>query len=619
MLLPAPRQSVVTALVILLRLVVMVSCLVIPSEATGQSGYSKLAPFTDVQWNSDGSPRVLIDGSWYTLRAINGHDTGRLVEFGDEEFGRRGRKRFAEDLVELLTMFGDPPGPAVELEVVHLASGEHRTLHNVPMTAGNRSDVVMNRREREEPRRAREPDRPDPGSLILQPRELAEDIDRFELLLTERFAYVDRDPGARLRMEAALAALRDRAQRPMPGRTLGLSLQRIIGSSIDGHARVRGVTGLLGERAMPILLQESGDGRVIGFHGDRSSLLDDDHPYVTHLQGVSIDAWCDAASRLVPDGSPALVRRRSLGLLRVIEAFASAVGAPIQDVVSVMLTSADGSRTRTIDIVLGAEFPQYGSWPAERLVEVPEEIAYLRIASFGDRDAAVAMDAMIDDILSTGKRGWILDIRGNRGGRRDALLTLLPVLLDPEREPAFVFNVARALRACPGMDEQLRRRGLRRADDPGLSDAARRVVDAFRSTFEPEWTGADAAFGPWHFGVVTPDARGRYVDVPIIVLMDGFNFSASDIFLSALKGRPGVTLLGTPSGGGSGASTGHVLPNSGFEVVLSRMASYQRDGRLFDGHGVVPDVLHPPSRRDLVNRDDSQLRRAIELLGSASD
>ena len=82
--------------------------------------------------------------------------------------------------------------------------------------------------------------------------------------------------------------------------------------------------------------------------------------------------------------------------------------------------------------------------------------------------------------------------------------------------------------------------------------------------------------------------------------MDNGCFSATDIFLAAMKTRPTVELIGTPSGGGSGRARRHRLTQSGIELRLSSMVSYQPDGRLFEGHGVSPDTVIEPIATDLV-------------------
>ena len=77
---------------------------------------------------------------------------------------------------------------------------------------------------------------------------------------------------------------------------------------------------------------------------------------------------------------------------------------------------------------------------------------------------------------------------------------------------------------------------------------------------------------------------------------------------------PGVTLLGMPSGGGSGRNRRHTLPNSGIGVRLSSIVSFQPTGQLYDGRGVEPDVSTPPRPSDLIGLTDTQLDAAMARL-----
>jgi C-terminal processing protease CtpA/Prc len=100
----------------------------------------------------------------------------------------------------------------------------------------------------------------------------------------------------------------------------------------------------------------------------------------------------------------------------------------------------------------------------------------------------------------------------------------------------------------------------------------------------------------------------------VVILMDRWNFSACDIFLGAFKGLNSVTLMGLPSGGGSGCRQGYRLSNSGFEIRLSRMASFQPNGKLYDGNGIQPDIVVEPVPTDFIGKTDTVLDAAIKYV-----
>jgi C-terminal processing protease CtpA/Prc len=96
--------------------------------------------------------------------------------------------------------------------------------------------------------------------------------------------------------------------------------------------------------------------------------------------------------------------------------------------------------------------------------------------------------------------------------------------------------------------------------------------------------------------------------------MDDRCFSATDIFLGALKGLPNVTLAGRPSGGGSGFKQSFTLPRSRIEVRCASMASFAPDGRLYDLHGIEPDAsLGPEPAYFLESGGDAMLAKAREM------
>jgi C-terminal processing protease CtpA/Prc len=103
-------------------------------------------------------------------------------------------------------------------------------------------------------------------------------------------------------------------------------------------------------------------------------------------------------------------------------------------------------------------------------------------------------------------------------------------------------------------------------------------------------------------------------DRPVVVLMDESCFSATDIFLGAMRLMPNVTLMGLPSGGGSGRSRDFVLPNSRLTVVISTMASFQPSGQLYDGIGIVPTVVVPRTLEGVATGQDTQMASAVRYL-----
>ena len=234
----------------------------------------------------------------------------------------------------------------------------------------------------------------------------------------------------------------------------------------------------------------------------------------------------------------------------------------------------------------------------------------------------LAEPEFLDDLVEAMGRfrstdGLIIDLRANAGGSRRPLWVLLPFFIAQSDLPRVV-NVAAYRLGTKNIKEDFKARYLYPASSSRWSKAEREVIGRFAKTFKPEWTPPKEQFSPWHYFVVSPTKDGRYYhyDKLVVILMDRGNFSACDIFLCGFKGWKNVTLMGQPSGGGSGCRREYRLSNSGIGISLSRMASFQPNGQLYDGNGIRPDIVVEPIPTDFIGRTDTVLDRAIERMNS---
>jgi hypothetical protein len=137
----------ISGMVLLVALAALgISTTVLVSQAAVE--YPKRAPFSGIRW--DGSkPVVKIGEEWFELVSLDGIAAEDLVAFSWRTYVDRWRKRFEEDLVEVLTRMGHPPQDTVTLVVQSLTSSQTRTLEEVPMTEDNRWAIYRAARERE--------------------------------------------------------------------------------------------------------------------------------------------------------------------------------------------------------------------------------------------------------------------------------------------------------------------------------------------------------------------------------------------------------------------------------------------------------------------------------------
>ncbi len=100
-------------------------------------GYPKLSPFSAIRWNKE-TPEVEIKGKWYELVSLDGQDVNDILSFSRHTFQSRWKKRFEEDLVEVLTRMGHAPETKIDIAVKPL---ETVTLKDVAMTKRNRDAI----------------------------------------------------------------------------------------------------------------------------------------------------------------------------------------------------------------------------------------------------------------------------------------------------------------------------------------------------------------------------------------------------------------------------------------------------------------------------------------------
>lgn len=581
--------------------------------APAQDRHPTLSPFSALRWNGE-AVEAQIDGKWWGIESIDGRAVGSILDFCEQEWPTKWRKRFVEDLVEVLTRMGRAPSDAVRIEVRDLTSGTKSELKDVPMTSANRRALWAARKS--------EPDggpRSHSSAPQLARSDAEVDLDALARAIERDFSYAELSG---FPYRAALDAIRAGLGERVGVRSFALQLVTFLNSFGDGHARLEGFPDeylLLGY--LPFLVDDCG-GRLAAFRSDRSAWIDAEHPYITHIDGLPIDAWLGAAKPLVAAGSPALERYRGIRLLRYLQQLRTQLGRPQSPQVEVSLESEDGRSKRTVSLAISDKKPIYGEWPRRESGLLKEEIGYLRIARMGSDSALLdGIDRWMSQFRTS--RGLIIDVRGNGGGSRDALLRLFPYFMAPDEPPAIV-NVA-ALRTD---DKELRDtlegaladRFLFPAASARWSKAERAAINAFSARFSPKWKLPAQKFTPWHYLVLSRESNPKayHYTKPTAILLDGGCFSATDIFLGAFRTKQQIKFVGSPSSGGSGRARMVRLPRSGLELALSSMASFRPDGSLYDGGGIEPDIRVFPSAADFVGSGDRVLEAALAALQAAS-
>ncbi|MFT7668224.1 MAG: C-terminal processing protease CtpA/Prc [Planctomycetota bacterium] len=626
-------QKLVTTLILL-----ALSCI---GHAQGRSPTA--APYDGIRWHiGNGVERteIHLDSGWCELVKLDGLKAKVILDFCEKQWPRLGKKRFGEDLVEALKLMGHSPKATVELVTRDLSTGKTTTHKAVAMTHDKRqlvhasnSSAARGSRSSTETSATLPPlvEQPDSryADLAKIPEGSAFDIRRIsidrarsdlvqlEVQLTERFSYyaltgVD----GRAAIDALHFGLAGIEGGEISPSSLGLSLRKLMALFGDGHSSAGSMRSLSTAGYAPYLLEDTADG-IVAFNEDRGSFLNKKYPYLLAIDGLPIEEWLEVAKRFDALGSEQLQRQRALRNLRYFNQLRSELGRSPSNKLELTLASEKGRKHKQDVLLANDRAPVYGSWPREAPLASDSRLGYLRLASMSNDAAfASALNQSMENLKGT--KGLIIDVRGNGGGSRDALQTLLPYFIAPD-EGSVVANVGR-YRIQGGDDPNrkdgyLENRSLFPITADSWSESQRELITAFAKTFEPDWE-VPMGFSAWHYMLLSHSSNSSayHYNKPVVVLMDGACFSATDIFLGAFAERDQVTLLGTPSGGGSGRTRSVRLNQSNLKLRLSSMASFRPNGKRYDGKGIAPDVLLQPAATDWIGQSDTQLDAAIKLL-----
>jgi hypothetical protein len=125
-------------------------------------------------------------------------------------------------------------------------------------------------------------------------------------------------------------------------------------------------------------------------------------------------------------------------------------------------------------------------------------------------------------------------------------------------------------------------------------------------------------FGLWERRLYKPKTTNHF-DGQLYVLTNGSTFSASALFCNAVKGQPGIKLVGEETGGGWYGNDGIMipditLPNTRIRVRLPlfRLVQYKHVPK--DGKGIMPDIYISTNYEALVKGFDKKMQVVMEMI-----
>ena len=116
----------------------------------------------------------------------------------------------------------------------------------------------------------------------------------------------------------------------------------------------------------------------------------------------------------------------------------------------------------------------------------------------------------------------------------------------------------------------------------------------------------------YHFDVMAED-KNVNIDKPVILLVDGASASASEIFSGAMKDYHKAKLVGTKTYGKGMVQKIIPMPNeTGINLTIAKYLTPK--GNDINKLGIKPDVEVQLKRKDILERHDTQLEKAKDMM-----
>jgi hypothetical protein len=247
---------------------------------------------------------------------------------------------------------------------------------------------------------------------------------------------------------------------------------------------------------------------------------------------------------------------------------------------------------------------------------------HIHVRTFYVEDADGFVREFIRLLKQIPENGLILDVRGNSGGNIWAAERLLQTLAAAEIEPERMQFIV-----TPGTLDLCRNNPENSPIDlhwwqPSLEEAVE-TGSIYSHAFPLTTKESCNAIGQQYYG-------------PVVLLVDGNCYSATDIFAAGFQDHRIGKILGVSSNTGAGGANvwehwllHKALPQGWGLKPLPNQASLRvairqclrvgtRAGALLEDFGVVPDAVHRPERADVMEGDRVLLAHAAEFLSAQS-
>ncbi|CAM1344389.1 S41 family peptidase [Tenacibaculum amylolyticum] len=606
----------------------LLALLLISSMAYAQKlTLEKASPFTAVKWENE-TPIVQFNNEWYQFEKLDNFKKEELIKFCKKEYGKKWKKRFSEDLVEVLQGMNYKPEVKVRLqlskegkskEYIGTFSRENRDKVWAYNSKDNKklNSYLKALKKKEEKEKVTE----------ISSKKAIEDINVFIEILESKSSYVqvsDYD------YKKALSELKQRVKNKKQVNTNYLvnELGKIMAEIGDRHSSVKNENFDRKKHStysleLPFGLQAV-EGKIAVMNEENTAFYNKDYHYLNAINGIPVAKLTNELNyRNKKAPKEARLSRGADKIQRIGRLFFEN-NMELPKTISVTLEN-DQHKTKTVDVVVTKKnkyrtfkgkvqrehFKSYFMKDFKGLDKLlKDNIGYIAIPMMGSYKKVEEFEKYLEETMEKYKdtKALIIDVRGNPGGVRDVLQTLAPYFIQPNESP-WIANVA-FLRANAKSKKSMNGRYLYSYNSEKLTNKDRKAIDAFNKSFKIERDFDESKFTEPYYMVLK--SGDKTYTKPVYILVDEYVFSAASVFTSALKGLSNVKIAGVTTDGSSGNSKKLYLPNSGIRVKVSTMLSFQRNGKTLDGNGTEPDIYIPIEASEIALQKDVQLEKLLK-------
>lgn len=156
-----------------------------------------------------------------------------------------------------------------------------------------------------------------------------------------------------------------------------------------------------------------------------------------------------------------------------------------------------------------------------------------------------------------------------------------------------------------------------------ISPYSRYINGGIFNTLQMKLTTKKLSDGNYHYGEIEKKTHSiknkNHYNGNVYVLLSGPSFSATCLLAAAIKGQPGITLLGEETGGSSYGNNGIlipdiILPQTKIRVRLPLFRLIQSNRPALKGRGIFPDIEIKTDYESLMKGIDRKMSVAKELI-----